>query len=101
MDLFTRKLKFNKNIYKLEAIKKSSYKFINKFSNVISESEDNYICSISFPNDVSESQVEFCLDEFKKEISDQDLRIMISKETEDVRNLILSYAFSKTDLIKK
>ena len=35
-----------------------------------------------------------------KELNDQILREKISQETEDVRNLILAHAFSKTNFIK-
>ena len=38
------------------------------------------------------------INEFKRELLDQQLRISIKKETEPQRNLILAYAFSKTGL---
>jgi len=87
-------------MYQLDVLKKSSYKFSHKFSNIISETTKDYICNIDFPEDTSKSQINFCIQEFKKEVADQDLRKIISKETEHVRNLILAHAFSKTSFIK-
>lgn len=37
---------------------------------------------------------------FQQALLDQDLREIVSEETEGVRNLILAHAFSKTTLIK-
>ena len=48
----------------------------------------------------SEKKIQEYLDDFKKEVLDQDLRENIKRETEAVRNLILSHAFSKTGLIQ-
>ena len=39
------------------------------------------------------------IDDFKKEVLDQDLREKLKVETEPVRNLILAHAFSKTGII--
>ncbi len=93
-------LKFNKKLYSSDTLKKAAYKFSNRFSHIISENKDEYVCNIQFPEKASESQINFSIDEFKKEVSDQDLRNIVSKETEQVRNLILAHAFSKTNLIK-
>ena len=38
------------------------------------------------------------INEFKRELLDQQLRVVIKQETEAQRNLILAYTFSKTGL---
>jgi His-Xaa-Ser system protein HxsD len=93
-----KQLIINKSIYSLVTIKKAAYRFIKVFSISFSESSDSYICDMSFPDKYNEEHVDFYIDDFNKEILDQDLRERIKKETEPVRNLILSHAFSKTDL---
>jgi len=40
------------------------------------------------------------LENFKRELLDQQLRKQIKEETEPVRNLILAYAFSRSTLQK-
>jgi His-Xaa-Ser system protein HxsD len=97
MDLI---LVFDAAVYSINAIKKAAYKSINRFSINI-ENEDNSIkCTLTFKESASKEQIKYYVDEFKKEILDQDLRELIKKETEGVRNLILAHAFSKTGLIK-
>ncbi len=49
---------------------------------------------------IEKKTAETILENFKKEVLDQDLREKIAKETEEVRNLILAHAFSKTSIIK-
>ena len=55
---------------------------------------------LNFDSKLTQRQCEFYVDQFKKEILDQDLRESIKRETEPVRNLVLAQAFSKTNLIK-
>jgi His-Xaa-Ser system protein HxsD len=38
------------------------------------------------------------LQDFKRELIDQELRMKIKSETEAVRNLVLAYTFSRTGL---
>ena len=91
---------FDANIYSIDAIKKACYRNINRFAVNISIEEDTINCNITFKNTVTESQIKIYLDDFMKEVLDQDLRESIKKETEGVRNLILAHTFSKTGLIK-
>ena len=100
MNTRSLKLLFSKKMYSIEVLKKASYKYSARFSNIISEKDEEYICDISFPEKTSETHINFCIDDFKKEVADQDLRRIVSKETEHVRNLILAHAFSKTSVIE-
>lgn len=94
-----RSLKINKSIYKLVTLKKAAYRFINVFSVTFLDENDSYICLLKFTEKYTERQVDYYIDEYNKEILDQDLRELIKAETEPTRNLILAHAFSKTDLI--
>jgi len=93
-------LSFDKNIYSVDAIKKSAYKLSKIFSIMISVNNEKIICEITFTKNHSKDQQNHYLELFKKEVLDQDLRESISKETEPIRNLILAHAFSNTKLIK-
>ena len=94
------KLLFDEAVYSIEALKKASYKNIARYSVVIKKEGAQLECLFSFPAATSDKQIQEYLDDFKKEVLDQDLREKIKRETEAVRNLILSHAFSKTGLIK-
>ena len=94
------RLLFDENVYSIEALKKASYRNIANYSVVIKKEEGAQLeCLFSFPVKTSDEKVLEYLDDFKKEVLDQDLREIIKRETEGVRNLILSHAFSKTGLI--
>ncbi len=91
---------FDSNVTSLTSIKKSAYRFIDKFSVEIATEEANYKCIINFSSDFPEKERKNLKNEFLKEVLDQDLRELINKETEPIKNLILAHAFSKTGLIK-
>lgn len=59
------------------------------------------VCTLNFQDNLSESAANFIAEDFKREVLDQDLRSTIASETEQIRNLILAHAFSKTSLISK
>lgn len=89
-------LEFDQKAYSLEAIQKTSYRFIDILTVQISTNPNSIICDISM-NDGSEVDLS-TVNSFKRELLDQQLRVQIRKETEPQRNLILAYAFSKTGL---
>ena len=93
-------LTFDATLYSAEAIKKAAYRSINRFAVNIAREENEIKCSLTFKDSATEPQIKFYIDEFRKEVLDQDLRESIKKETEGVRNLILAHTFSKTGLIK-
>jgi len=92
-------LTFDLNVYSLLVLKKSAYRYINKFSINFNVKNQNVICALSFSNKYTADQCNYFADQFKKEVLDQDLRETIKNETEPVRNLILAHAFSKTGLV--
>jgi len=89
-------LDLDANAYCLEAVQKSAYRFIDKLTIQISCYENKIHCDI-----VMNSNKDIDLDvinAFKRELLDQQLRVVIKQETETQRNLILAYVFSKTGL---
>ncbi len=92
-------MQIDRNVYSLDSIKKAAYRYIDKFAIDIRQEQNFYECELSFKNSVSEEGARFYIDEFKKELLDQDLREKIKIETEPVRNLILAHAFSKTGFV--
>jgi His-Xaa-Ser system protein HxsD len=93
------KLSLDKLAYSLEAVQKAAYRFIDRLTIVITTDEKQVICDIEPINEFQEG-LGVIIDDFKRELLDQELRLKIKNETEQVRNLILAYAFSKTSLQK-
>ena len=91
---------FDATVYSSDAIKKAAYRSINRFAVNIAKEGNEIKCSLTFKDSATETQIKSYIDDFKKEVLDQDLRELIKKETEGVRNLILAHTFSKTGLIK-
>ncbi|MCZ8252139.1 MAG: His-Xaa-Ser system protein HxsD [Hylemonella sp.] len=87
----------DKSVYPLEVVEKAAYRFIDRLTIVISQTESQIMCDVSdlTGNDTS---VEIVIADFKRELLDQKLRHQIKQETEPVRNLILSLAFSRSGL---
>jgi His-Xaa-Ser system protein HxsD len=89
------------SVYGLNVIKKAAYKFSPEFS-VNFEKIDGEQIKVYFdfnPSISPENKTEI-IRQFHNELLDQDLREIVFKETENVRNLILAHAFSKTTLIE-
>lgn len=95
-----KEVPFDKNTTSLDSLKKAAYRFIYRFSVEFLPGESNFVCVLHFNPDKSEEVANLTVEEFRKEVLDQDLRTSIKAETESVRNLILAHAFSKTGLIK-
>jgi len=91
---------FDKSIFSATALKKASYRFMDRLSASIHDEVGSYRVKIEFAEKLSEESASYLLREFEKEVLDQDLREHIKRETESYRNLILAHAFSKTSLIE-
>lgn len=90
------KLSLDPKVYSLDAVQKAAYRFIDRLTIQIEASNDAIMCSISpVRPGVDITQL---LDGFKRELLDQELRLKIKTETEQVRNLILALAFSRSGL---
>jgi len=89
-------VRFAAGLYPIDAIKRAAYRFTDKLVIDIQPDADGVSCALrplSAKTDLSALE-----GQFRNEVLDQDLRITIGKETEQVRNLVLSLAFSKTGL---
>jgi len=96
-------LEFDSNAFTLSAVQKACYRFTNVASFEIRLETQNSKTAILVVATNLGSKSVAGLDHLKKlirnEALDQQLREQISAETQDVRNLILAHAFSKTGLI--
>jgi His-Xaa-Ser system protein HxsD len=94
-----REVAFDKAAFSLDVLKKGAYRFIDQFSTEFRNEEKVYTCVLRFGPNKSDESAERAVEEFRKEVLDQDLRASIKAETEPIRNLILAHAFSKTSLV--
>jgi His-Xaa-Ser system protein HxsD len=90
---------FEKSVASLDSLKKAAYRFIDRFSVEFLSRESSYVCKFGFTPSTSEESADLIIDDFRKEVLDQDLRASIKMETEAIRNVILAHTFSKTGLI--
>jgi His-Xaa-Ser system protein HxsD len=90
-------LEFDAAAYSIEAAQAAAYRFIDRLTIVVSSEGTTLRCEIA-PIAGRVDDINVCLDDFKRELLDQQLRKRIAAETEPVRNLILSLAFSRTGL---
>ena len=94
-------VQFDLGVFSVEAVKKAAYKYINKFSTDFALQGQSIVCSLIFTQNIPQDSIQFYIDDFRKEVLDQDLREKIKKESEPLRNLILAHAFSKTTLVEQ
>lgn len=89
------------SVYSLNVIKKAAYKFSAEFSvNFEKIDDDTMKVYFDFNPSINDENKDEIIHQFHNELLDQDLREIVFKETENVRNLILAHTFSKTTLIE-
>jgi len=87
---------FDKKVFQIDTIKRALYRFADNCSFDISCVDDEIrVVIVTYNNDINE-----LIAKIRNEVIDQDLRDTISKETHDIRILILANAFSNTGLIE-
>lgn len=89
---------FDSEVYSLKTIKLAALKFANRGSFDISKQENKIVVSASLDED---SDLEQLKGDFRNQVLNQDLRAIVAQETQDLRNIILANAFSKTSLVEK
>jgi His-Xaa-Ser system protein HxsD len=99
MGALSKQVTFQVIAFSMDSVKRAAYKFIDKASFEFSLNESEIICNISSSIEISEALFESVIQDFRNEVLDQDLREAIARETSDIRNVILSYVFSKTSLL--
>lgn len=90
-------VEFDRNVYRLSAVKKAAYKYGGLFHIVIDETEKATVVSLNPTAACQDS--EDAAGQFCNEVLDQELREEIATETKGIRDLLLAHAFSKTSLI--
>lgn len=93
-----RELRFDLASHSADAIQRAAYRLSDRLSIELLTASDAYVCRVHLTS-TDEAEVEAILVEFRNEVLDQVLRERIRTETEGVRNLILSLAFSNTTLV--
>jgi len=96
----TRALKIDLRVYSLDCLKRSAYRFTDRFAMDVRAEGDAAACRLIFDGHIGDDAADVTVAEFRKELLHQDLRSSIREETRQIRNLILSHAFSKTGLIR-
>jgi His-Xaa-Ser system protein HxsD len=84
-------------VYSLDTVKKAAYRFLDRFTADFNTYDDKILCTLTFSRGTSEGSAANILQDFKKELLDQDLRQKISAETAPLRNTILALAFTSTN----
>ena len=85
-------------LYSAEVIQKAAYKGINHFTLNLQIKGNEFHCQLHRNIKTSEEAFQHAVEEFKKDVLDYQLREKIKSETEPLRNLVLSIAFSNTGL---
>lgn len=87
---------FAADVFDIAAIKRAAYRLSDKLVVEITPNADGIDCVLRA---TTTKQNLLSLEaEFRNHVLDYDLRARIAKETEPLRNLVLSLAFSKTGL---
>jgi His-Xaa-Ser system protein HxsD len=90
----THELNFDVRVFSLDTVKRALYRFSDKCSFDIQLKDNNITVTLHVKTD------EDLTSKIKNEVLDQDLRDALSKETANIRTLILANAFSNTGLIQ-
>lgn len=92
-------LEFSTLVYRMDAIKKAAYRMGARCSAVIELDGTNARVTLQPRPGISDH--ESLVADFQTEVLDQELREVVAKETEAIRNVILAQAFSKTALLEE
>ncbi len=91
-------LEFDTQVFGLQSIKDAAYRFSDRLSVDIELEGGKALCRVSPVKTVPEDALQELEKAFRAEVLDCDLRAALRKETEPLRNVILSLAFSRTGL---
>ena len=90
------------SIYKLEAIKKTAYKFADRTSVIINPHSGSSVTVVfNFVGQNANNNPEQIISDFCNELLDQDLREIVKSETGALKNAIIAHAFSRTSLTQE
>ena len=91
-------VEFSAAVYNVEAVKRAAYQFSDRVAVEVAPVDGTIHCRLIPRSTTAAERLEQIAHDFRIEVLDQDLRLKIADETEPLRNLILSLAFSKTGL---
>lgn len=94
----SRVVRFSRELFDAETIKKAAYRFTDRCAFDFSLESDEVVCEMRFIQPTTNAQADGLEAAFRNEALDQDLRKIVAAETEPLRNAILAYAFSDTGL---
>lgn len=89
---------FDASVYAADSIKKAAYTIAAQAAVEIRRVGLEWQCEFHFLRPTPPALMQEAVASFRIEVLDQDLRASIANETREVRNAILSVAFSKTGL---
>jgi His-Xaa-Ser system protein HxsD len=95
--MIEERLNFDGAAYSSDAIQRAAYRFSDRLSLDLTRANGNFVCTLRLKDEIAD-QADEVLSDFRTEVLDQVLRERIRTETEGIRNLILSVAFSHTGL---
>lgn len=93
-------LSFDNNVFPLDTVKRALYRFADRCSFDVELMDKQIKVSLHVLNNMPEQVIDDLCFKIRNEVLDQDLRDIISKETVNIRTLILANAFSNTGLIE-
>jgi|ThiBio_1000_plan_1041568.scaffolds.fasta_scaffold00984_9 His-Xaa-Ser system protein HxsD len=89
-------VRLSSKVFDIDAVKRAAYSISDKASVEIDLNGEEISCTLRPLKATLDLRI--LEDQFRRTVLDYDLRARISRETESVRNLVLSIAFSKTGL---
>ena len=90
-------IKIDLSVYDAETLKKTIYKFADKFSADLNKNGSSLTVGL-IPKNKEAFDFNDIKAQFLDELLDQDLRKIIASETEDIRNVIVAKAFANADI---
>lgn len=90
----SRKVVVDTSVYSLDTVKKAAYRFLDRFAADLSINGNQIVCSLTFQRGVADTAADAIIQDFQRELLDQDLREKVGAETAPLRNAILALAFS-------
>lgn len=93
-------LHFDSNVFSLETIKRALYRFADVCSCDIELTDQQIRVTLHTATTANLVNADDLCARIRNEVLDQDLRDTISKDTANIRTLILANAFSNTGLVE-
>jgi His-Xaa-Ser system protein HxsD len=90
----SRQLVIDLSVYTLDTLKKAAYRFLDRLTVDFEVQGNQTTCTLHFARGTSDAGIDAIMQDFRRELLDQDLRQKIAAETAPIRNAILALAFA-------